>query len=372
MKFKIKKSDIINVLSKVQGIAGRKTNLAITTHVLISAVEDGIRIIATDLETGFEGFYPAEIETEGSLSINARKLYEIVREFPNEEINIFEEENNWIKISNQKVEYHLMGMNPDDFPENPVIDDIEYMEVESADLLKMIERTVIITGSSDEKRAHITGINMEMLSEEKRKIMRLASTDGSRLSIVDYELDQGFDLSSGENILVPKKGMHEVGKFLDQEGKVKIGRKNNNLIIKKDRETIIIRLLEGEFPKYNDIIQKADSKKIYLDRQLFLMMLKRMSILSSDEYKSVIFNFLADKLIITSTNPDIGESKEDMELDYQGDPIETAFNPRFFIETLNVIDQEKIILSIINDERPCFIEGEGETDYLTAIMPMRI
>jgi DNA polymerase-3 subunit beta len=135
---------------------------------------------------------------------------------------------------------------------------------------------------------------------------------------------------------------------------------------------LIIRLLEGEFPAYADIVLKSGGVDIPLDRQLFLMMLKRMSILSSDEYRGVIFNFSDNKLNITSTNPDIGESKEDMPVDYSGDDISIMFNPRFFIETLNVIDEEMVLLNIVSDEKPCLIKGETDNSYLSVIMPMRI
>jgi DNA polymerase III subunit beta len=135
---------------------------------------------------------------------------------------------------------------------------------------------------------------------------------------------------------------------------------------------LIIRLLEGEFPQYGDIVLKTDGHDIQMDRQLFLMMLKRMSILSSDEYKGVIFHFSKDKLLINSTNPEIGESKEDMDITYQGDPIEVMYNPKFFIETLNVMDEDNVVLNIVDEEKPCKIEGEKNKTYLSVIMPMRI
>jgi DNA polymerase-3 subunit beta len=153
---------------------------------------------------------------------------------------------------------------------------------------------------------------------------------------------------------------------------VKIGFKNSNFIIKKETETIIIRLLEGDFPEYAGIIKKEKSHIIQMDKQLFLMMLKRMSILSSEDYKGVIFSFSDDRLFITTTNPDIGESKEDMAINFQGDPIEVAFNPRYFIETLSVIDSEKVVIHIIDKEKPCFIKSENDDTFLSVIMPMRI
>ena len=372
MKATINKNKILPVLAKIQGLTGRKTNLAITTNILIQTAESAISITATDLETGFEGFYPANIENQGIIAINARKLYEIVRDFPSEDIHVNEIENHWIEIGNQTVEYHIVGLHPDDFPEIPTIEAVEFFEIDSASFAKMIEKTVIISGAPDDTRAHIIGVFAERIEDESQKIFRLVATDGSRLSKADYIFDKEFNLPAGLNVLIPKKGLMEVAKFLDSDGQVKIGIKDSNFIVKKEKETLIIRLLEGDFPKYGDIVVKADGHNIQMDRQLFLMMLKRMSILSSDEYKGVIFHFSQNKLRINSTNPDIGESKEDMDISYQGDPIEVMYNPKFFIETLSVLNEDNVIINIVDEEKPCKIEGEKDKTYLSVIMPMRI
>ena len=149
MDFTIKKTVFLDVLSKVQGLTGRKTNLAITTNVLIKAEGSQITVIATDLETGFEGYYPAEIKKEGLAALNARKLFEIVREFPDEQIRIHEVENYWIKIGryengaakDKQVEFNIVGMNPEDFPDIPAIDEVQFFNIDSIALNKMIERT---------------------------------------------------------------------------------------------------------------------------------------------------------------------------------------------------------------------------------------
>lgn len=372
MKFTVNKSDILDVLVNVQGITGRKSNLAITSCILIKTGDSGITIVATDLETGFEGFYPANVESQGVVAINARKFYEIVREFPSQEISVKEIENHWIKISNETVEYNIVGMIPDDFPDTPQIEEIQFFDMESSGFKKMIDKMVIITGLSDEKRAHITGTYFEIIGEDDGKKVRMVSTDGNRLSKVDYIFEKETELPPPAGIIVPKKGLNEVNKFLDPGGTISIGFKNSNFIIKKDTETIIIRLLEGSFPEYRDILTKGDSHSIIMEKRLFLMMLKRMSILYSEEYKGVIFDFSEDKLIITATNPDIGESKENMVIDFKGEAISVAFNPRYFSETLNVIEDDKVILSIIDGEKPCFLEGESDKNFLSVIMPMRI
>ena len=372
MHFKIKKTDILDVLSKIQGLTGRKSNLAITTNVLITTTDSGILLVATDLETGLKGQYPAVVDDHGTIAINAKKFFEIVRDFPSNDVDVIELEKHWIKIGNESVEYNIVGMNPEDFPEIPEIEDIEFINIESSVFKKMIDQTVFITGASDEKRAHIVGIYFEVFLDENRNYIRLVSTDGNRLSKSDCVFDKDISLPPQSGILVPKKGMNEVAKFIDAGGTLQIGFKDSNFIIKKAKETIIIRLLEGDFPEYGEIIKKGESHTIRMDKQLFLMMLKRMSILSSEDYKGVIFSFKDNKLFITTTNPDIGESKEEMTIEFQGDPIEVAFNPKFFIETLSVIDSEKVVIYIVDKEKPCFIEGENDDAFLSVIMPMRI
>ncbi len=383
MKFTINKTDILDVLSNIQGLTGRKSNLAITETVLIQTTDSSIKIAATDLETGFMGSYPAKVDSQGIIAINARKIYEIVKEFPSNEININEIENHWVEIGNNKVNYHIVGMNPDDFPEIPLIEDVSFFKIKSPAFKKMIDKTLIISVATDDRRVHINGIYFEKLKKNDQNTIRMVSTDGSRLSLVDYtcptggrrvseSAEGGFDISSEQGIIIPKKGLTEVNRFLDPEGTVQIGNKDNHFIVKKDTETIIIRLLEGEFPKYSEIIDKGDANIITVDRKMFLNMLKRMSILYSDNYKGVSFNFQKDKLIITATNPDLGESTEDMDIDYKGDKIETAFNPKFFIDTLNIIDEDNVVLNITDEQKPCFIEAKEDKQFLSVIMPMRI
>jgi DNA polymerase-3 subunit beta len=236
----------------------------------------------------------------------------------------------------------------------------------------MISKSVIISAAGDERRTHIIGVYAEWLEEKGNKIFRMVSTDGSRLSKSDFKLDKSISLPASPGVLIPKKSLVEVGKFLETEGSVRIAFKDNNFIVKKHTETIIIRLLEGEFPKYAEIIVKPDVNNIVIDRQMLLMMLKRMSIISSDEYKGVIFNFEENKLTVSSTNPEIGESKEEMPIEFNRKKITVMFNPRFFIDTMNVIDDEKVVLNIMSEEKPCLIEGEKDKSYISVIMLMRI
>ena len=372
MKFNINKFQIVNVLAKVQGLTGRRSNLAITENVLIRSTAEGIQLTATDLETGFDGFYPAAVENEGAVAVSAKKLYEILREFPSEDILINEVENRWIEIGNGKVQYHIVGMNPDDFPETPQINAVDFFPIDASILQRMIERSTIISAAGDEKRAHINGVFVERIHGDETDRLRFVSTDGSRLNAVDHNYPSKGSLPEGDGVLVPKKGLNEVAKFLDIDGEVQIGIKESNFIVKKEKETIIIRMLEGEFPKYEDILKKGDDHLIQLDKIKFGKMLKRMSILATDNYKGAVFKFSDNKLVVTATNPDYGESKEETEIEFSGESIEAAFNPKFFIDTLGVIDEEQVIVNIVDGNRPCIIEGDADKSFISVIMPMRI
>jgi len=372
MKLSIQKSHIVDVLSKVQGLTGRKSNLAITSNVLIRTAESGICLIATDLETGFEGTYPASVDDGGAIAINARKLFEIVRDFPDEDIHINEVENHWIEIGNAKVEYHIVGMNPDDFPEIPRIAEIPFFEVDSNDFKKMIEKSVVISGTADDQRAHLIGVLLETVTQDDVKILRVVSTDGFRLSKTDIACENAAELPTEKGILIPKKGLTEVNKFLETQGNVSIGIKENHFVVKRPSETLLIRLLEGDFPEYTEIVMKKGGHDIRVDNQMFTMMLRRMSILSSESYKAVKFCFSENMLLIESTNPDIGESKEEMSIKYSGQAIEATFNPRYFIDALNLIEEETAIMNIVDEEKPCLLEGENDKRFLSVIMPMRL
>jgi DNA polymerase-3 subunit beta len=190
---------------------------------------------------------------------------------------------------------------------------------------------------------------------------------------VDYPFEEGTPLPTIPVAIIPKKGLGEIGKFLEAGGNVQLGVQHNNFIVKKANEIIIVRLLEGDFPQYQDIIVKPDNAyDLKLPKTDFIKTLRRMSILSTENYKGVIFKFDRDRLEIRANNPELGESKEDLPITFSGEAIEGAFNPRYFIETLAVIEGDAVLLHIVDGERPCLLKGEKDQTFLSVIMPMRI
>ena len=373
MEFRIKKETMLDALTNVQGITGKKTNILITSSVLLSAKDSMIFINATDLEMAFKASYEAEILSEGSTAVPSRKLYEIVRAFPREMIAIKEIENKWIQIADDKLEYNIVGMDPDDFPGFPEIADVELCEIEVKVLKNMINKT-IYSVLGDEGRAELGGICLENITEDDVKKIRMVSTDGHRLSKIDHVVENDKSALGGlrERVILPKNGIIEVLRILEGGDSVQIGFKENNFVVKKAEEVLIIRLIEGEFPDYEMVIPKKGENELNLRKEDFLMMLRRMSILSSDKYSGVRFKIDKEQVETTTTNPEIGEAREIISVSYRGKPLEVAFNPRYFIETLGSMDSEEVVVTFKDEVNPCIIEGDADKGFLSVIMPMRV
>ena len=371
MEFKVDKESILDALTKVQGITGKKTNILITSNVLVSAEGSTISVRATDLEMAFKTLFEAEITKEGSTAVPSRKMFEIVRAFPSDTLSVKEIENKWIRIGDDKIEYNIVGMEPVDFPGFPDISGAELFDVEVRVLRKMINKT-IYSVLGDEGRAQLSGICFESVNVDKINKIRMVSTDGHRLSLVDHpvEDDQGIRLK--QSVIIPKSGITEVLRIMEGGESVQIGFKDNNFVVKRGEEILIVRLIEGEFPDYKMVIPKAGGNEMKLQKEDFLMMLRRMSILSSDKYPGVRFKIDKGEMEARTTNPEIGESKEVVSVSYKGDPLEVAFNPRYFIEALNSMDSEEVVVKFKDEVNPCILGGDDDPDFIGVIMPMRV
>ena len=371
MEFRIKKEVVLQALTKIQGITGKKTNVAITSNVLVTAQEKKVSLVATDLEIAFHGNYDAEVVKEGSCAIPSRKFFEIVKDFPSDVLAVTEQENKWVRIANEKVEYNIVGMEPDEFPGLPEVEGVDLFDMEGDVFKNMIEKTMYAV-FSDEGRAHLAGVYLEKVNDGENEVMRMVSTDGHRLSKVDQPLEKGNTLMMDKGVIIPKTGIAEVLKVLDGGKKIQIGLKDKNFIVKKENEGLIIRLIEGDFPDYTLVIPKMSKGELRIDRDAFMMMLKRMSILSSDKYRSVHFKIQKNEMETKTTNPEIGESREVIPVEYNGDDIEIAFNPRYFIDAVGSMDSEEVVIRVNDEATPCLLEGKDDPHFLSVIMPMRI
>lgn len=369
MEFTIEKDKFLKALTKVQGIIEKKHTLPILANVLIEAKNNEIIITATDLEVGLKSKYNVDVKKDGKVTLSAKKLFEIIKELPDKKIIFTSKNNFWVEIKCDKSIFNLVGLSPEEFPKFPNVD-TNIDNIDKNLINEMIEKT-IFSISNDETKFNLTGIFIKYDKENKNLIF--VSTDGHRLSLVKNEIVDDLNGKFIDGFILPKKGIIELKKILENtNNKIKIGINDNNFIVNDEETSLIMRMVDGEFPDYNRVIPEKGKNLAIINRDLFLHALKRISVLSNEKSKGIKIKLNRDSIILTSSNPDLGDAKEEIEVIYDGDEIVIGFNARYIIDILNAIKNENIQLNLKDNISPGRINPESDDNYLSVIMPMRL
>ncbi|MEE9542477.1 MAG: DNA polymerase III subunit beta [Thermodesulfobacteriota bacterium] len=369
MEFLIKKAVFLKSLQRIQGIVEKRNTMPILSNVLIEAVGSKVNIIATDLEVFIKDSIEATVKTEGAVTVNARKIFEIIKELPDENVDISVNKDSKVTIKGGKAKFNIMGLPSKDFPAFPVIDESKLEDIHKDILKEMVDKTSFAV-SMDETRYNINGF---LLEKDGSKI-RMVATDGHRLALVEKTDDLGFGIKDKKSVLLPRKGMMEIRKLLEEDSKTgfKISITDKSAAMKKDDTLINIRLLEGEFPDYKKVIPENNNKSVMINRNILLASLKRVSILSADKIKGVNFKFSKDSLNLNSSNPDIGDATEELTTKYTEPDVEIAFNATYMIDMLEAVDDESIEIKLKDALSPGILGSPKTNDYTYIIMPMRL
>ena len=366
MELRIERTEFLKGLRLAQSIADRKSTMPMLANVLLRTVgKNKLLIAATDLNVSVSAELNSKNTGEaGGLTVGAKALHDIVANMPSDEVTLKRAENNWAEISSGKVNYRLVGMPDRDFPKLPDHREATFTELDAGILREMIDRT-LFSVCNDETRFHLNGV----LFESDGTTSRMVSTDGHRLSKVERTLEGAPTLTAG--IIVPKKGVIEIKRVLDNSGKCKIAVKTPYIFVTSGDLTLAVKLIESQFPPYEQVIPKEHTKAVVVDRLLLLDSLKRAQLMSS-ETRGVKFSATKGALLIASDNPDIGEVREELDADYDGEDIAIGFNPKYVIELLSQMATDQVIVELNGDLDPGVIRPLSGDDYLGVVMPMRI
>lgn len=371
MELTIQKQPLLDGLQMVQGIVEKKSSMPILSNVLLETVEEGLHIVATDLQIGLRLTCPAKIKQPGGITVLARKFFEIIRELPDGDIFLRLNENNRLFISCKDIQYQLVGLPLLDFPALPETDQNQLISLEGSLIREMIQKT-IFSISIEDTRYNLSGIYFEHLDQEGHKILRMVATDGHRLSLMDKDIGDFNEEVFPKGVLLPRKAVSELLKILDKPGPIQFGFKDNNGLIIKDQMLFIMRLLDRKFPDYNLVLPKKKDRIMSIPKNDFLDAMRRMAVLSTDKYKGVKIILTKGKMEIQSINPEIGEAKESLSLEYKEEKMDIGFNPRYFIDALQVMKSEKVIMELNDGVSPAILKGEEDPGYVALIMPMKI
>lgn len=366
MEFRIQKSEFLRGLRLAQGIADRKSTMPILANVLLRT--DGkskLVVAATDLNVSVSAELAVKVDKEGGLTVGAKPLHDIISNLPGEDVVFKRADNHWADIKAGKVEYKLVGMPDRDFPKIPDHREVKFAKVDSGVFREMIDKT-LFSVSHDETRFHLNGVLFECDGAKARMV----STDGHRLSKVERTLTGGPQLTTG--VIIPKKGLTEIKRALDGvNGACDLTVHQSYVFLRTGDIALAVKLIESQFPPYEQVIPKANDKVVVVDRSGLLEALKRASLMSS-ETRGVKLSLDKGTLRIASDNPELGEVREDLEVGYAGAALSIGFNPKYFTELLSQITSEQIRLELSGELDPAIVKPAEGDDYLGVVMPMRI
>jgi DNA polymerase-3 subunit beta len=372
MKFTIEKDVFLKCLSKLQGIVEKRSTMPILSNSLLRVLKGELEVTATDLEVTVLDRCEISSSEPGSITLSAKKLYEIVRELPEGPLELRSKEDNWVEIKSGKNLFELVGLGSEEFPKVPEISQYSLMELDAAVLKQMVEKT-IYASAGEESRYSLNGIFLE--KSEDKKGLRMAATDGHRLAVIDREIEPAAKMQLEKGVILPRKGMAEVKKILEGvDGKVQFGIKDNSAAVKTNATVVFMRLIDGEFPEYRRVIPEPGErkKKVSIAREDFQRTLRRASLLVDERARAVKFSLSSNLLVMEGKNPGLGTSHGECEVEYKGDKVEIGFNDRYFMDILAVTSSDKIKLEIKDELSPVMVLPDDDSRYFCIVMPMRL
>jgi DNA polymerase-3 subunit beta len=369
MELKTKRVEFLSTLYWTQSIVERRNTMPILSNVLIEA-QDGndVRITATDLEVGVRATVGGEVSQKGEVTVNAKKLYEIVREAPEDIIRLKRLDNDWVEIRSGKSVFKMVGIDAREFPQFPQFDGDGLSSLPAAIIKEMIEKT-IFSVSTDETRYSLNGVFVE---EKEHGKLHMVATDGHRLAVIERAIGS---VGLAKGVILPRKGLAEVRKLLEgaEDGVLAIGFRENLALVVKERIELFMRLIDGDFPDYGKVIPKDNPYPIKVEQDQLLKALRRVSILSSERYRGVKLEVGQGKISISTSNPDLGEAVEEIEVGHKGKQLSVGFNARYLIDVLGVLGEGgEVEISLKDEVSPGIIKKINDEGYLYVVMPMRL
>ena len=371
MDLYIDRSELIRGLARVQGIVERRTTNIALAHVMLSAKDESLQLTATDTMLTLVARYGARVQVDGELSVDAQSFFQIARALPEPTVHLQMTAGNRLQVTCGNAVFQVVGMGAENFPPQSAPSEHATLRVSGGELRRIIEETAFSV-SSDDNRYGLNGAHMEEIKTESGESrLRLVTTDGSRLSYSETSFEGEFGM--GRRMLLPRKALSEVRKLVDDDSRswdVAFG--DREATFRTNDLTLTVRLVDGEFPDYRRVLPASHSRQVLLSREVFSNALKRVAIVASDRNHSVRFSFENNKLVLMADNVDLGEAREEIPVEMEGEPVATGFNVKYFQDILGATRGDRMTLLLGDALDPCIVRMPDCDDNLFVVMPMRL
>jgi len=372
MEFHIQRNTLLTGIRKTLGIVEKKTTMPILNNVLLRARGNKITIVATDIEITLVAHYAADVASEGEITVSAKKLYEMIREIPDGLVRVKKNDGNILNITCQKVVYRITGISAEEFPSITEYEDLPLFQLDSKVLTELIAKSFFAT-STDETRPNLTGAYLEVESQAEANILRMVATDGHRLAIVtSTPLGKEF-LKLEKGIIIPRKGLVEIRKLLEESvGDISLGVERNMCVVKNLEVVLKVSLIDAEFPDYRRVIPQEPGIVVTFEKDKILHALKRINVISSEGYGGVVVTLKNNLMVLTFNDPDVGEATDEMEVGYNGEEMVVGYNIGYFLNAVEVIDEQQVSFEIGVNNKPSIVRGAGNDRYSCIVMPLKL
>jgi len=370
MEISIKREDLLHGLYLVQGVVERRTPQPVLANVLIETDGDLVGMSATDMEIGLRCRVPAKVKSGGAVTANARKLYEIARELTSDEVTLKASATGWLDLHAGRSKFKVVSLDPKDFPALPLgpgANSGATIKVAAGTLRDMIDKTLFAV-STDETRFNLSGVYLESGDQG----IRMVATDGHRLAMIERAL-KAPPLPKG--VIMPRKGLVEVRKLLEQaeEAELSLVIAEKDVRVHTPEVAFFMRLIEGEFPDYKQVIPGSTRSKVRMNREDLLGALRRMALLASERSHGVKLGLQKGTLEVAASNPEQGEASEEIEVSYTGEPMTVGFNARYLLDVLGVhAAGDTMELGLTDEVGPGVLHGSQDATFTYVLMPMRL
>jgi DNA polymerase-3 subunit beta len=370
MEIIVNKSDLLRELQLFQGIVERKNTIPILANVLLDAHDSSIGFLATDLEVGLRSKCDAKVVASGSVTLPAKKFYEIVKSLPDTDVHLVTDKNG-VRLSADRFDSRMQTLPREDFPTLPESAVSGGALLPRTALREMVAKTQFaITG--EDTRFFLNGALFVMRADS----MSLVATDGHRLALVTVPRNGKSGKSDQEDRpILPKKTLGELGRLMAEgDADIQFERGENHLFFKMGDRILISRMIDGQFPAYERVIPKGNDKHIEFERDRLTNAVKRVALMSNERSRAVKFQIEKGKVDVTSSSPDLGEAHEEISVDYAGGPMQICFNAQYVLDFLAAVSTDTVSLDLKDEVSQAVVKPVGAEgyDYTYVIMPMRI
>jgi DNA polymerase-3 subunit beta len=367
MKFSIQRDQLLTALQKISSVIEKKHTMEILGNILFETRNQKLTLSGTDLEVGIQINLDAQIDQPGRMTLPTKHILDITKELPNQTMHFNLKPNHWVEIFCSKARFNLVSIAADGYPTLPLFDEKNYTYANSDRMSEMISKTEFAV-STDATRYHLNGVFLEVLPNS---LIRMTATDGHRLSYIDHEVfTKPIELKRG--VVIPSKGLSELHKMIQGTKNIGIAFEKGYLYAKTEQAYLFIRLIEADYPDYRQVIPQNLDKSVRLRREDLLGALKRVSLLAHEKSKGVKLSIQDGILAVASSNPDMGEARDEITLSYQGETFEIGFNAKYILDCLEVMKDEEIEFNFKDKTKPGLIQSAAQKNHCYVIMPMRL